>query len=36
MRLLRLAGVVTVLALAGFVIVMLRRERAQALSGRAG
>jgi protein SCO1/2 len=37
MRLVRLAGALTVLALAGFVLLMLRRERAAAaLPGRAG
>src|SRR5262249_4882009 len=35
MRLVRLAGLATVLALAGFIIVMLRRERATALLGGA-
>jgi protein SCO1/2 len=36
MRILRVAGVLTVLALGGFVLTMLRRERAGALAGRAG
>jgi protein SCO1/2 len=36
MRIVRLLAVATVLALGGFVLVMLRRERAAALAGRAG
>ena len=38
MRVVRLGGIVTVLALAAFILLMLRRERAQApaLHGRPG